>query len=204
MGARVRCLDTSRVTIGSDRGGRPESRMRTPDCRQVWHAGASLPPDGPFGSCQEVGAQLSPPAAPRPLLSWVASFLSQWCPSCSCRALAPACAGARDLWSKVPGEVGVEASVREGGGSPAAGAREPPFAQWHLPWSWDISLRAEQMVLRKQSLCALNKSHTSMSQLSCPRRATRAANRVFLVPVEPEAALPRPLHGPPLGFRIYL
>lgn len=81
MGARVRCLDTSRVTIGSDRGGpgqasktRTESRMRTPDCRQVWRACASLPPDGPFGSCQEVGAQLSQLAARRPLLSWVANF----------------------------------------------------------------------------------------------------------------------------------
>lgn len=64
-------------------------------------------------------------------------------------------------------------------------ASEPPFAQWHLLWSWacpcprDTSLRVEQMVLRKQSLGTLTQFHTSMSQLLCPLRATRATNHLF-------------------------
>lgn len=100
MGVRARCLETSRVTVGSDPGGPSrhskltESRMRTPDCRQLGRASATRIRKLVPSDCQL--------AAPRPLFSWVTNFLNG-CPSCSCRAPAPRLCWGTNLWSKARG-----------------------------------------------------------------------------------------------------
>ena len=67
-----------------------ESRMQTPDCRQLWLVSASPPPNS-FPLVWKSVPRTAKLAAPRSLSSWVANFLNH-CPSCSSRALAPACA----------------------------------------------------------------------------------------------------------------